>query len=401
MNEDKELKAEAEAWEKTVDDVTAGKIYERAHIEVMQTPKVFNLIGAKSLPIYTDANKLLSALKKHPALTTDIIKQIPYAISDPVAIFRSATHPNDSIVVMTEVIDKDGGTVVVPVQLDVTQDSYKINRIASIYAKKNDKTGEIHNEWFVEQVNNGQLLYINNKKSSDWSNQAKLQLLSGNSNQNLYDSIPNENDLDKLLNPEIYNQAAYNPKKTLGEWLKNASDRVKTFLTSSVGITVEVKIIPPVESKTKTTERPSLTFENPETERRYRESQNGVRPLTLRQKINRLVRDIADNFKGDYAELGRRRDLYAAREEFRQLKNRISAAAKKALKSFNENLGRLNDYENELFGRARLLDDLAWRKGKRPEALLPFGFDDKSLQKEHKRFNVNAGFFLTENADEF
>ena len=189
---------EAQAWSNAVDKVLSGEIRIDEHIKVMNTPEVFSLIGAKSLPVYMDAGKIRSVLDKHPAITPYIIKQIPTAVTDPIAIFSSATHPNDSIIVMTEITDKDGGTVIVPVQLDVQQHNYKINRIASVFAKKNDKTGQVHNEWFVKQVQDGRLLYINNKKSSQWSIQTGLQLSVGSPLENLAQSIPNENDLAKL-----------------------------------------------------------------------------------------------------------------------------------------------------------------------------------------------------------
>ncbi len=193
---------EAQAWSENVDKVISGEINGAEHIKVMDTPKVFKLIHAKSLPIYMDAGKITSILNKHPAITSDIIKQIPTAVTDPIAIFHSATHPNDSIVVMTEIIDKDGGTVVVPVQLDVQQHNYQINRIASIYAKKNDKTGQVNNEWFVEQVNNGRLMYLNTKKGSQWNNLTGFQLPVGSYTENLKRSIPNETDLARLLHGE-------------------------------------------------------------------------------------------------------------------------------------------------------------------------------------------------------
>lgn len=214
--------SEVRSWQEAVDKVLSGETGKREHIKVMNTPHVFNLIGAKPLPVYMDASKIRSVLDKHPAITSEIIKQIPSAITDPIAIFRSATHPNDSIVVMTEITDKDGGTVIVPVQMDVEQDSYRINRIASVFAKKNDKTGQVHNEWFTEQVNSGRLLYLNKKKGSHWSDQTGLQLSVGSFIENLMRSIPDETDLAKLIEKN---------QKDIDRDMTHFFGNTKTFIT--------------------------------------------------------------------------------------------------------------------------------------------------------------------------
>ncbi|MBR1485749.1 MAG: hypothetical protein IJ597_00655, partial [Synergistaceae bacterium] len=103
------------------------------------------------------------------------------------------------------------------------------------------------------------------------------------------------------------------------------------------------------------------------------------------ERVNNVGRKIAECFKGNFSNLNALIHL-SAKEEFRALKNRVSAAQKQAAKTFKENLGKLNDYEMDLFGRMRLLDDLVWRKNKVKDAKLPFNFTDESLRSEHERF---------------
>ena len=102
-------------------------------------------------------------------------------------------------------------------------------------------------------------------------------------------------------------------------------------------------------------------------------------------RVNEIGHKIADSFKGEYANL-HNYELEPIRQELLQLKNRISTAQKKAMATFDENLSGLNAEEMDLFGRMRLLDDLMWRKENRPDAELPFDFDEESLKAEHERF---------------
>ena len=179
---------------------------------------------------------------------------------------------------------------------------------------------------------------------------------------------------DNVKDSEIYNQAGYNPKKAIAEWFKNTKDRIKNLFTSSV------------EVKTQTQNSSDLEFRHSkEGERRYVEASRGVRPPSFKERVNNVGRKIAECFKGNFSNLNALIHL-SAKEEFRALKNRVSAAQKQAAKTFKENLGKLNDYEMDLFGRMRLLDDLVWRKNKVKDAKLPFNFTDESLRSEHERF---------------
>ncbi|MBQ7263586.1 MAG: hypothetical protein IJR14_07675 [Synergistaceae bacterium] len=171
------LAAAEEAWGENVDGVLNGTIRQDAHVKVMETPTVFTLIGAQRLPIYVEASKISTVLAQHKGMTPEILKQVPRALADPVAIFTSKTHPNTRVVVMTEIQDTNGATVIVPVELGRKQHAYYVNKISSIYGKDSDV-------WFVDQVTDGRLRYIDRQKSSQWSNRTGLQLPAGTTTGN-------------------------------------------------------------------------------------------------------------------------------------------------------------------------------------------------------------------------
>ena len=201
LSEEK-LDADEKAWGESVENVLLGNITEGTDIKVMTTPLVLTFAGAKTLPIYMRAEKINTVINGIHAVDKNIVKQIPQAIADPIAIFTSKTRPQDSIVVMTELIDADGGTVIAAIALDKKQYGYDINFLSSIYAKKDDQTKIPKNQWFADQIKNGLLVYMNTKKSSEWTNQTGLRLPAANTRNGR--SIPNEVDLVKLRNQPEY-----------------------------------------------------------------------------------------------------------------------------------------------------------------------------------------------------
>ncbi|GHT01667.1 hypothetical protein AGMMS50276_30170 [Synergistales bacterium] len=185
----------AETWRTSVDDVLSGKTNPREHVKVMEeTPAALRLAGAKDLPVYMDAGKITKILSDHSGMTAEIIKQIPEALAEPIAIFKSSTQA-DSLVAMLELRDQDGATVIVPFHLGAKQHGYEVNKMASAYGQSNSRTHVPRNQWFISQMTNGNLYYLDTTKSSQWLNRAGLHLPAGTTIENLSKSVPTEADL--------------------------------------------------------------------------------------------------------------------------------------------------------------------------------------------------------------
>jgi len=90
-------------------------------------------------------------------------------------IFDSATV-SGSLVAMVELKDPDGATLVVPLRLNKRQEGYEVNEISSVYGRKLYGTQKPNNQWFINQVEEGRLRYIDTKKSSAWLDAAGLCL---------------------------------------------------------------------------------------------------------------------------------------------------------------------------------------------------------------------------------
>ena len=211
LDADENLKRDIQRWNETIDKFTKGKI-EDLTVPVITTPLVLKLIGAKILPIEISAKNLNKILKvKHTDITSDIIKQIPEAITDPLMIFSTYPGKQGELrkVIVLNLKDANGATIVVPIELESTANGYLINEITSAYGKTDSKTGKPSFTWFEHQLLDGKLEYINRKKTADWisAEEPYWHMPTEKINSLFSDSsVANENDLVKVRkeNPGYY-----------------------------------------------------------------------------------------------------------------------------------------------------------------------------------------------------
>jgi len=196
------LQRDAEAWSNIVDDIFAPNSthQNRDTVRVMTTPLALHLTGANVLPVYASVGKLRTVNKPSNVsgghgMTQDILKQLPAALADPVMIFESATNPN-SRVVMTEIVDSNGSTVITPIHLEkeMLADGQIVNWLASVYDQATNQ-GVPRNQWFLDQINQGRLMYLDTEKGSRWLGVTGLQLPSNATIESLVQTIPTQTDL--------------------------------------------------------------------------------------------------------------------------------------------------------------------------------------------------------------
>lgn len=193
------LLRDADAWKKAVDAFLADKLSRKSLIPVLsQTPLVFQLVGAKNLPMVTRQKVLTKVLKEKHHLDLELVKQIPKALAEPVMIVRSTgVDANSDITVVLDLRDRHRATVVVPVMFSDTGHGYEMNFLPSIYVKNDEKTKMPNNQWFVEQMISGNVLYADKKKVTEWNRVAKRQLPGWNSIPNAK-TLFTKDDLVKL-----------------------------------------------------------------------------------------------------------------------------------------------------------------------------------------------------------
>ena len=212
---EQQLDTDEKSFADSVDRFMAGKIFTDT-IQVMRTPLVMRLVGAKVLPVEISASDLKKVLvDKHTDITPDIMKQIPRALTDPMMIFSTYSGKNGEVrkVIVLELKDKNGATIVIPMELERKKGNYEVNQITSAYGKTDKKTRRTSFVWFQKQLQEGKLEYANRKKAIDWISSEQPQwLIPKEKVDNLLSApnVANEEDLVKLKseNPTYYQTAA-------------------------------------------------------------------------------------------------------------------------------------------------------------------------------------------------
>lgn len=152
---------------------------------------------------------------------------------------------------------------------------------------------------------------------------------------------------------------------------------------------------PSVKPKVKVKPVDDLSFERAETERRISEAEKGVQPISLSERVKKVGTKVKNSlFKGAYPLLTSKeaeaKGLLKAKNHLLKLENDLAKGVINQMKQINKTLKPLNEYQRKLFTRKRMLDDLMWRKENKPDARLPFDFDEDYLRKEHERFTRMA-----------
>ena len=208
---DAALADDAAAWADSIEALKSGTRNPRENMTMLrQTPLVLQMLGARNLPVQMGPGKVQKAMREH-SLAPELVKQIPAAMADPIMVFRSATQGGDMIM-MLELRDSAGATVNVPVALELEgTGGYAVNIATTIFGRQKGKSGKPDNQWFVNQIAGGNLLYRNNKKSRDWARTSGLQLPGANTRTNTAENrVFSDVDLVNLrrADPTMYSATA-------------------------------------------------------------------------------------------------------------------------------------------------------------------------------------------------
>lgn len=154
------------SFEEQIKQVMNNAYPKRDMIVVSQnTPKLLQEIGLKNLPITMTQKHLYSITNStgkyenmnYHDIPIEIIKQIPYALEHPLNILKSNTK-NDSIVVVTELADKNDNIIVASIKLDgkgTIQDiRFDTNVMTSAYGKSGN-----YDYFMKDNIAKGNLLY--------------------------------------------------------------------------------------------------------------------------------------------------------------------------------------------------------------------------------------------------
>lgn len=145
-NAEQKLQEDVKAWKEAVDNIIKqDKVPSQPVKMLQQTPLVMELISADTLTgKHASSNGVFVSPHvfdgSHTNITSNMLKQIPKAMADPIAIFDSETNrKNGDIVFMLDIKDNNGATMVLPVVLSTRgKIGRTINILKTAYTKESN-----------------------------------------------------------------------------------------------------------------------------------------------------------------------------------------------------------------------------------------------------------------------
>lgn len=205
-------------WGQVVEDQLSGKQINRT-VQIMDSPLVLQMLGFDGAVMIDPSiiHKVITG-KHANQISIDDIKLLPKKIANPVAVFKNYNGrsqqavPDEAILVLDMYakngnpnINASGENIQVVVTFTKTANGTNINKIKTITPRRNIN-------WYNQQIANGNLLYANTKKINRLVTGSRQQMAQPVTKQFIVNnSIPNENDLDKLRKQYNYQyyQAAW------------------------------------------------------------------------------------------------------------------------------------------------------------------------------------------------
>ena len=158
------LEQDSIAWNSVMDHYKDGEILNR-DVRLMSTPIVLQMLGFSAHDIEITPSVLAKVLKgKHAdSIDTEVLKDLPRAIANPVAIFknydgRKQKFIDNEVIVVVDILGKKGTLIQVPFVFDINYNFGKVHKVKSIFERQNIK-------WYHQQLENKALLYAHIHKN--------------------------------------------------------------------------------------------------------------------------------------------------------------------------------------------------------------------------------------------
>lgn len=163
-------------------------------VMLKQLPLIFKLIGYKgeieatglrASPhlfdgVFSNEKKNSKGQNAHRNIDKTVIAQLPHAIAEPIAVYKRFGDDENSFLFMVDIRDKDGGTVIVPIGINLDEGFMKVNVVKTAYTKTRMIDGKPDNDWFRKRLTkpahggkNGEkeltAVYLDDEKLSRWN----------------------------------------------------------------------------------------------------------------------------------------------------------------------------------------------------------------------------------------
>lgn len=168
--EAQDLERASASFAAAVDDLVSGRLSEGSIILVFSMLRVLLALRAQQHAVVIDGLTIRNALGVEHEISIDALNRLPTAMATPITVLDSARFDRGrAVVIVTDLTDRSGNTVVAAVHLSRRSGRYIVNEIASIHSKGQDPS-------IQRRIDAGLLRYVDKGKSLDWFTTRRLQL---------------------------------------------------------------------------------------------------------------------------------------------------------------------------------------------------------------------------------
>ena len=152
------------------------------HLNMGKTPDLYSRFGLNTeLPLLITAKHVrdmhmpetTSGNENYHGLTEGKIRNLPKEIADPVMVMVSRTRPNDSIVVVTSLVDQKKRPIIAAILLDGNGNYNSVAIDANVVTSSYGRTGM--QDFVTRAFSEGRMLYLNEKRSRTLQNTPGVQ----------------------------------------------------------------------------------------------------------------------------------------------------------------------------------------------------------------------------------
>lgn len=175
-----DVQFQARSFSEQIDELAEGVFPRNDHLYVMQTPDVLVGVGLKKLPMLMTQRHAKTVMKtngndrkaNYHGLTKNGIKQLPQRLSEPAMIIQATDYSN-RVIVLTDMQNGSGETVIAPIMLDGRGNWQDVeidaNILTTAYGKENIKS------MIVDAIMDDRVLYTDKKRSDTLSQTVGVQ----------------------------------------------------------------------------------------------------------------------------------------------------------------------------------------------------------------------------------
>lgn len=220
------------SFEQQIEDFEKGKLPKRDTLIVGPTPEKMQNVGFNPLPMTYATGHLKTVLQGGKAdhdFGKAVLKQIPEAIKNPVAVIASKSHSDTSTVAILD-MQYDGKSIVCAVVIDgygqQNKERIDSNAITSIHTRQNAVTELLNDAIENESAGNAAVYYIDAKKATGLLQRVGLQLPKQLFRTDGY--IHSIRDSDSSVKPKFENVTKSQQfKRWFGDWEKKPNTASK------------------------------------------------------------------------------------------------------------------------------------------------------------------------------